>query len=146
MPTVESSSGTSLTTTKPHTPCIPTLVIHGLTATGKTAIIKGVLNRLQTAHAIVQCKECITGRHLLERILAASCDAVDALPGSSVDRSRYVRCENLSALLAHLQRLLAGVKDKFVLVVDGIDQQREAPPTLEAGLARFGEYVSAFVA
>lgn len=41
----------------------------------------------------------------------------------------------------NLQKMLEG-KGKFVLVLDGIDRQREAPPTLMAALARFGEIVS----
>ena len=50
------------------------------------------------------------------------------------------RCENLSALTVHLQRLLKG-QEKFVLVFDGVDKQREAPPTLLPALARLGEFV-----
>jgi origin recognition complex subunit 5 len=50
------------------------------------------------------------------------------------------RCENISALVSHLQRMLEGNK-KYTLVFDGIDQQREAPPTLLPALARLGEFV-----
>jgi hypothetical protein len=35
-----------------------------------------------------------------------------------------------------------GRKGRFVLVFDGIDQQRDAPPTLLPALARLGEIVS----
>jgi origin recognition complex subunit 5 len=41
----------------------------------------------------------------------------------------------------NLQGILEGHGDKFVLVFDGIDAQREAPPTLIPALARFGEMV-----
>ncbi len=50
------------------------------------------------------------------------------------------RCENLSTLIAHLQRLLKG-RDKLVLVFDGVDKQREAQPTLLPALARLEEFV-----
>lgn len=50
------------------------------------------------------------------------------------------RCENLSALTVHLQRLVAK-QQKFILVFDGVDKQREAPPTLLPALARLGEFV-----
>lgn len=60
---------------------------------------------------------------------------------SSVDRSKHLKCENLAALLAHLQRLFAGTTERIVLVFDGIDKQRDAPPTFEAGLIRITEYV-----
>lgn len=65
------------------------------------------------------------------------------------------KCENLSQLVVEIGRLLddsshkldsiAGsdhTKDKFVLVLDGIDRQRDAPPTLLPALARMGEVVS----
>ena len=50
------------------------------------------------------------------------------------------RCENISALAVHLQRLLEG-QEKFALVFDGVDKQRDAPPTLLPALARLGEFV-----
>jgi origin recognition complex subunit 5 len=40
----------------------------------------------------------------------------------------------------HLQGLLKS-EEKFVLVLDGVDKQREAPPTLLPALARLGEFV-----
>jgi len=58
------------------------------------------------------------------------------------------RCENLSQLVVELSRLLANWetseedgKRRFVLVFDGIDRQRDAPPTLLPALARLGEVV-----
>lgn len=50
------------------------------------------------------------------------------------------RCENVSALVVHLERLLKD-RGKFVLVFDGVDKQRDAPPTLLPALARLGECV-----
>jgi len=58
-----------------------------------------------------------------------------------IERIRYTRCENTAALIVQLQRLLRSA-DKFVLVFDGIDHQREAPATLLPALARFNEFVS----
>ena len=86
---------------------------------------------------IVQCNECVTGRHLLERTAAAvhqnlqTDEEMDVYTG---------RCENISALVSHLQRMLQD-DEKYTLVFDGIDQQREAPPTLLPALARLGEFV-----
>lgn len=45
-------------------------------------------------------------------------------------------------LTVHLQRILEHVPS-FTLVFDGIDRQREAPPTLLAALARLGEFIPA---
>jgi origin recognition complex subunit 5 len=89
---------------------------------------------------IVQCNECVTGRHLLERTAAAVHQSLqtDAEDG---DVEVYTgRCENISALVSHLQRMLRD-QEKYTLVFDGIDQQREAPPTLLPALARLGEFV-----
>ena len=79
----------------------------------------------------------MTGRHLLERTVAAVQQSVHT-KGDGDDYNS--RCENLSALVVHLQRLLKS-EEKFVLVLDGVDKQREAPPTLLPALARLGEFV-----
>ncbi|PVH94575.1 hypothetical protein DM02DRAFT_572635 [Periconia macrospinosa] len=123
-----------------HLPSPPLLVAHGLTATGKSSIIKSLLELSSLPHTIIRCRECITGRHLLERIVASSLDALDAFGDEKIDRRRYARTENLSSLVVNLQRLLEG-RGKFVLVLDGIDKQREAPPTMMAALGRFREVI-----
>lgn len=131
-----------LTRNQPALPSPSTVVIHGLAATGKSVVTKDVLQSQGINHAVIQSRECITGRHLLERTLAACLDAVDdSEPDTELDRSPYARCENISALLVHLQRLLEG-RERFVLVFDGVDRQRESPPTLLPALARLGEVVS----
>ncbi|KAK7515138.1 origin recognition complex subunit 5 C-terminus-domain-containing protein [Phyllosticta citriasiana] len=127
----------------PPLPSPSTTVIHGLAATGKSTITREVLQSRKISHAIIHSRECITGRHLLERTLAACLDAVDDLePDSELDRNLYTRCENISALYVQLQRLLAG-RERFVLVFDGVDKQRETPPTLLPALARLGEVMPA---
>jgi len=50
------------------------------------------------------------------------------------------RCESISVLAVQLQQLLHRQK-KFILVFDGIDRQREAPPTLLPAIVRLGEIV-----
>ena len=87
----------------------------------------------------MRCAECVTGRHLLERTVAAVHQSLQAA-GDGVAKDYNPRCENLSALVVHLQRLLKS-EEKFVLVLDGVDKQREAPPTLLPALARLGEFV-----
>jgi origin recognition complex subunit 5 len=93
--------------------------------------------------AIVKSAECITGRHLLEQTVGAVAKAVEWTGASG-------RCESLSQLVVELGKLLSGrapntagdAKRGFVLVFDGIDKQREPPPTLLPALARLGEVVS----
>lgn len=57
------------------------------------------------------------------------------------------RCEHVSALAVLLGALLDGGpkdqgEDRFVLVLDGVDRQREASGTLLPALARLGNMVS----
>jgi origin recognition complex subunit 5 len=67
---------------------------------------------------------------------------LDEHDGGKINRRPYARTDSLSVLVVHLQKLLEGRAGKFVLVFDGIDKQREAPPTLLPALARIGEIVS----
>lgn len=124
----------------PFLPSPPAIVVHGLEATGKSSIVKSDLETSNLPHTIINSRECITGRHLLERTVASCLDAVDEFSDIKVDRKPYSRCENISTLAIYLQRLLDG-RERFVLVFDGIDRQREAPPTLLPALARFGEII-----
>ncbi|KAK0306642.1 hypothetical protein LTR01_005937 [Friedmanniomyces endolithicus] len=118
-----------------------TLVAYGPCATGKSRVVEAYLESHVTKYAIVNSRECITGRHLLERTVAAVTASLwNDKPGADQDNAYNVRCENIAALVAHLQQLLKS-HDKFVLVFDGVDKQRESPPTLLPALARLGEYV-----
>lgn len=86
----------------------------------------------------------MTARHLLERTIGAVEGALRS-HGSNGRANEYNgRCENVSALVVHLQRLLAK-QDKFVLVLDGIDKQRDAPTTLLPALGRLGEMLPQLV-
>lgn len=141
------------------------LVLYGLEATGKSAITTALLSALssQDRHkgthdydsytdfkfAVVKSSECITGRHLLESTVGAIADAVEW-------KGKVGRCENLAQLAVEASRLTGGRhensgkdstyttdRSRFVLVFDGVDHQRDAPPTLLPGLARLGEIVRA---
>jgi len=125
---------------QPRLPSPPALVAYGAHATGKSSLVKSYLETSEQRHVIVQCNECVTGRHLLERTAAA---VHQSLQTEAVDGDVEVytgRCENISALVSHLQRMLRD-HENYTLVFDGIDQQREAPPTLLPALARLGEFV-----
>ncbi len=115
-------------------------MVHGLEATCKTTIVKRVLESNGTAYAYINSQECITARHLLEKTIASCIDAIEDAEGDSSNQKRYGRCESMSALAVLLQELLQK-RSRFVLVFDGIDRQREAPPTLLPTLARLGEIV-----
>lgn len=119
-------------------------MVHGVSATCKSTIIRGVLSELSTPHAIVRSSECITGRHLLTKILWNTLEAF----GQKDEWEKFGkgRCEHVSTLAVLLEECLAArpveKRAKFVLVLDEIDRQREAPPTLLSALARLGEMVS----
>ncbi|KAJ5676113.1 Origin recognition complex subunit 5 [Penicillium macrosclerotiorum] len=127
----------------PHIPSPPALVVHGVSSTCKTTIIRSVLSTLEVPHAIVRSSECITGRHLLTKILWNTLEAV----GRKDEWEKFGkgRCEHVCTLAVLLDECLAARapenKGKFVLVLDEIDRQREAPPTLLSALARLGEII-----
>lgn len=121
------------------------MVVHGISATCKSSVVRGVLSSLEVPHAIVRGTECITGRHLLTKILWGALEAL----GQQSEWEKYGkgRCEHVSSLAVLLGQCLSSRStsngaEKFVLVLDGIDKQREAPQTLLAALARLGEIVS----
>lgn len=139
--------------------CPRNLVLHGLEATGKSIITKTVLEQLGLRNALVKSSECVTGRMLLERTVRAVADALRW-------KGEVGRCESLASLAVELQILLErrwgdngmdgdvdmdgavnglggdGGGGNFILVFDGIDKQRDAPPTLLPALGRLSEIVS----
>ncbi|RYP51273.1 hypothetical protein DL768_003370 [Monosporascus sp. mg162] len=129
------------------------LIVHGVEATGKSAITAGLLAAIHDDpdpsthldYAIVRSAECVTARHLFERTVGAVVDALDW------DGTPSGRCETLTALTVELGRMLEKwdkdeeenreARRRFVLVFDGIDKQREAPTTLLPALARLSEII-----
>jgi origin recognition complex subunit 5 len=91
-------------------------------------------------YAIVKTAECIGGRHLLEKTASAVAQALGSTGNTA-------RCENLAQLAVEMGKLVEGwdatnPNRRLILVFDGIDRQREAPPTMLPALARLGEIVS----
>ena len=130
----------AILTSQAHLPSPPFVNIHGLTATGKSSILRAYFQLAQLPYTIINVRECITARHLLERMVAASLDALEEADDEKIDRRPYARTENLSALCVNLQKMLEG-RGKFVLVLDAIDNLREGGGTLIPALGRLGEAV-----
>jgi origin recognition complex subunit 5 len=105
--------------------------------------VQAVLCALGVPHAIVPSAECITGRHLLIKVLLGTLDALGLR--DELERFGRGKCEHVSTLVVLLADAFAATTGKaikkFVLVLDGIDKQREAPPALLLALARLGEVV-----
>ncbi|KAH3943209.1 hypothetical protein HBI56_129020 [Parastagonospora nodorum] len=123
-----------------HLPCPSFLNVHGLTATAKSSLLRSYFHLLDIPHTIINVRECITARHVLERMVASSLDALDEHYDEKIDRRPYARTENLSALCVNLAKLLEG-RGKFVLVLDAVDKLRESAGTLIAALGRLGESI-----
>ncbi|KAF5847709.1 hypothetical protein GGP41_008947 [Bipolaris sorokiniana] len=123
-----------------YLPSPPLLNVHGLTATGKSSILRSFFHLSRLCHAIINVRECITTRHLVERIVASTLDALDEFHDEKTDRRAYARTENLSALCVNTGKLLEG-RGKFVLVLDAMDKLREGGGTLIAALGRLGESI-----
>ncbi|PFH57623.1 hypothetical protein XA68_14774 [Ophiocordyceps unilateralis] len=134
------------------------LVIYGAEASGKSAITEQLLARLADeddeglAYAIVRAGQCITGRHLFESIVGAVAaalrrdieDEADDDYGDVEEEEDGRRCETLAQLAVSLTTMLGAAAKhrarwRFVLVLDAIDRQRDAPPTLLPALARLPE-------
>lgn len=128
------------------------LVVHGTETTGKSAITEQLLARLagggsgrrRLGYTVVKAAQCVTGRHLLERVVGAVAAAVEPDAGRPGPGPGRRRCETLAQLAVALGALLGGPSSRdprwrFVLVLDAVDGQRDAPPTLVPALARLSE-------
>lgn len=82
-------------------------------------------------------RECVTARHLLESTLASCVSTIGDEVTQDCDESLTSRCENPNSLAVHLQKLLKN-KGSFILVFDGMDNQRENLPSVLPALARLG--------
>lgn len=85
------------------------IAVHGLEATGKTLILKTFLESSDSSFSWVPCHECVTARHLIERIAATVCESLEAAESAT-------RCENVSALAVQLQQILKESQRKHFLV------------------------------
>ncbi|UKZ82178.1 hypothetical protein TrVFT333_009962 [Trichoderma virens FT-333] len=134
------------------------LVIHGSEATGKSSVTKQLLVQLSQSnrapdsraatlvHATVNVARCISGRHFFESIIVAVTNALKAWNGSNDGEVSSQRCETLAQLAASLGVIFdePQLKDgltHFILVLDGMDKQRDPPPTLMPALARLCETI-----
>ncbi|KXL49045.1 MAG: hypothetical protein FE78DRAFT_76668 [Acidomyces sp. 'richmondensis'] len=137
---------------RPGRPLAPVLVVYGPTATGKSGLVCDYLQTTGLRHAVVRCRECVTGRHMLERMCAAVRHALrrdgvevshsaDAPPSAGWRSSG--RCDSLSSVAVQLQHLLPppDSDEPFILVLDDIIPPRDSPPKLLPALARLPDLI-----
>jgi len=98
-------------------------------------VITKVLQAGNITYVAVRSKDCLSPRHLWSKIFAAS---VRVTQQNEVIE-RYDRVDSINALVWNLQRLLKQKPGKFVLVLEGVDKQRGAGPTLLPAIARLGD-------
>ncbi len=119
-------------------PSPPILVAYGLEQSSKRDVILSVLQARSIAHTVIKTKECLSQRHLLSKIFAASITALGH--GDQVDQ--YEKTDSINALLGNLRKLFERLGGrKFVLVVEDADELKQPSPTLLPALARLGSLV-----
>lgn len=110
---------------------------YGPEDTCKHETIEHVLSQTHIDYALIDCRGCLSQRHLLTKIFSKVVKLLDR-----DDEEKYDRLDNINALASNLRKVLDNRQEKLVLVVTNADQQRGATPTLFPALARLGDLVS----
>ncbi|RMD43244.1 hypothetical protein DV735_g1882, partial [Chaetothyriales sp. CBS 134920] len=114
-----------------------TLVAYGIEPTHKLDVITAVLGVRQVRHAIVRCAECVSPRHLLNKIFTACL----TLLGRQDEADEYDRIDSVNALAINLERLFRKQEASIVLVLDQLDSLMSGSQMLVAALVRFPDMV-----
>lgn len=122
---------------KAQRPIPSCLVAFGPETSNKYETIKYVLDRENIEHVTINCRECLSQRHLLTKIFAKFVTYL----GKEDMLDKCDRLDNINALASNLRKLLSGREPPLVLVLHSADHQRGATPTLLPALARLGELV-----
>lgn len=118
----------------------PLLAVHGSTATGKSSITEAVIRYQSISPVVINARECINLRHILEAILYAihTLSRHDVADINAELQSR--RCENVNALSAYLNEMPFD-RDRIVIILDDIDKAREVSQSLLSAVAQLGQTV-----
>ncbi|EEP79254.1 conserved hypothetical protein [Uncinocarpus reesii 1704] len=114
---------------------------------------EGYSTKPRLFYSIIKVAECITARHLLVKIVSNVISAVQnagsqlIIDGAEEEWFKIVdkvRCEHVSSLPGVLSEILGRTQcQKFILVLDGVDDLREGGQMLLAALSRIGELADA---
>ncbi|KAJ9617023.1 hypothetical protein H2200_000744 [Cladophialophora chaetospira] len=122
-------------------PSPPILVAYGLEQSSKRQVINSVLQAREIAHTIIKSKECLSQRHLLSKIFAASITTL----GHGGQIEQYEKTDNINSLLGNLRKLFERLERvKFVVILEDADELRQPGPTLLPALARLGDLIPGF--
>ena len=121
-------------------PSPPILVAYGLEQSSRKEVISITLQAREINHAFIKSKECLSRRHLLSKIFAASITTL----GQVGQIEQFEKTDSINALLGNLRKLFERLEaKKFVLVIEDADELRQPGPTLLPALARLGDLVCA---
>lgn len=109
----------------------------GPEGSNKHETVRHVLDKEAIEYVIVNCRECLSQRHLLTKIFARFVKHLNK--EDLLDKCD--RLDNLNALASNLRKILGGRAAPLVLVLMNADHQRGATATLLPALARLGELV-----
>ncbi|RMZ91328.1 hypothetical protein DV736_g1416, partial [Chaetothyriales sp. CBS 134916] len=115
-----------------------TLVAYGIEPTHKLEVITAVLETRQVRHVLVRCAECVSPRHLLNKIFTACLTWLD----QQDEADEYDRIDSVNALAINLDKLFQKQKVRIVLVLDQLDDLMGASQMLLAALVRLPDTVS----
>ncbi|XP_074645442.1 origin recognition complex subunit 5-like [Tubulanus polymorphus] len=121
----------------------PSLFIYGHTATGKTDVVKSIMNTLKLQHVYVNCVECYNQRLLYEHVLN-TLSGVTPSPGN--DYKVYTRCDNTNDFVLHLKRLIEEKhlsQETIYIVLDKAERLRDADSHMLPVLLRLQELADA---
>ncbi|XP_018318411.1 origin recognition complex subunit 5 [Agrilus planipennis] len=100
---------------------VDAVYIFGCTSTGKTSLVRGLLEKVHVKHCIVNLVECYSTKVFLEKIL-------NILAGHSIDPSNpcpYAKCENAMDFIEHLKKFSCSTGlDSVVFVLDKAENLR----------------------
>lgn len=118
---------------EPFPDCI---YIYGGSGTGKTAVIKAILESFQINHAFINLIECYTPKILFESIL-------NQLTGFKIDPTKghpFTKCDNMMDFVSCLQRCSRETNlNGSIVVLDKSEQLRQMDYNLLPGFLRMRE-------
>lgn len=112
------------------------IYIYGGSSTGKTSVIKAILESFQINHAFINLIECYTPKILFESIL-------NQLSGFTIDPTKgqpFTKCDNMMDFIACLQRCSRDAcLNGSIVVLDKSEQLRQMDYNLLPGFLRLRE-------
>ncbi len=75
------------------------LFVYGVTGTGKTAVVRSIIEQPTISSAFIDCLEAFTPKFLFETILN---QLSNTLPSPENEFKGYTRCEHISEFVRHL--------------------------------------------